>query len=331
MTGGRLAPDELPPAVIEAAVGWMVRLQSGGATPQDHRACEQWQRERPEHAQAWASLNAFSTRMKALPPTLARSALAASREAARPPRRRAVFKGLVLVAGTSGIGLAASPDGGWRSLTASHRTGVGERRRVALADGSVIQMNTATALNARIDAMTRCVQLYAGEILVECARDAASPARPFLVQTAQGAMESDAGRFLVRQLAGRTLVQAIEGWGEVRPGGEDASRRRLAAGHQWVFDAHGGGPVSQPDAADGAAGAWVDGLLVARDMPLAELVGELARYRRGWLRCDEAVAGLRISGVFPIDDLERVLAAIQRTLPVRIRRIGSWVVSLERR
>ena len=47
---------------------------------------------------------------------------------------------------------------------------------------------------------------------------------------------------------------------------------------------------------------------------------------------DLVVASLHVGRRQPRDQLtERVLAAIQRTLPVRVRRLGSWVVSLERR
>ncbi|ANH67255.1 FecR domain-containing protein [Mitsuaria sp. 7] len=343
MTSPGLAPGELHPpvadAAVEAAVAWMVKLQSGRATPQDYQACERWQHERPEHAQAWALMSAFSLRLKALPPALARSTLAATREPEPAPRRRSMLKGLALLAGTAGIGLASSPDGGWQCLAASHRTGVGERRRVALADGSVLHLNTATALDARVDAQERCVDLFAGEVLVECARsngngkgngnrtDAAA-SRPFVVRTAQGRIQTEEGRFIVRQLAARTMVQALEGWVDVSPGSGELPRRRLAPGEQWDFDARGAGAI---EAADGGAGAWVDGLLVARDMPLAALAAELARYRHGWLRCDPAVARLRISGVFPVDDLNRVVAAIQRTLPVRARARTSWWVTLEAR
>ncbi|WP_431286671.1 FecR domain-containing protein [Roseateles chitinivorans] len=343
MTSSSPASGELHPAVVEAAVAWMVKLQSGRATPQDHEACEHWRHERPEHAQAWATLSGFSQRLKTLPPSLARSALAATRELEREraPRRRALLKGVALLAGTAGIGLASSPDGGWKSLAASHRTGVGERRRVALADGSVLHLNTATAVDVRVDAHERCIDLLAGEVLVECARDTgtgtgtstgtgngSATSRPFVVRTAQGRIQADEGRFIVRQLAAQTFVQALDGWVDVSPGSGQLASRRLAAGRQWAFDARGVGAV---EAANGDAGAWVDGVIVARDMPLAALAAELSRYRHGWLRCDPAVARLRISGVFPVDDLHRVIAAIQRTLPVRARTRTSWWVTLEAR
>ena len=61
-------------------------------------------------------------------------------------------------------------------------------------------------------------------------------------------------------------------------------------------------------------------------MRLADFVQELSRYRPGWLRCDPAVADLRVSGVFQIDDTDRALAAVAHALPVRVeRRTRYWV------
>jgi len=67
-------------------------------------------------------------------------------------------------------------------------------------------------------------------------------------------------------------------------------------------------------------GAWATGQLVVWDRPLGEVVAELARYRRGWLVCDPAVAQLRISGVLPIDDTDQALDALQDSFPVQIER-----------
>ena len=39
-------------------------------------------------------------------------------------------------------------------------------------------------------------------------------------------------------------------------------------------------------------------MLLAQDMRLAELVGELGRYRPGVLRCHPGIADLRVSGAF---------------------------------
>lgn len=49
-------------------------------------------------------------------------------------------------------------------------------------------------------------------------------------------------------------------------------------------------------------------MLMADRMPLAEVLAELARYRRGLLRCDPQLARLAVSGAYPLLDLRRTLA-----------------------
>ena len=50
------------------------------------------------------------------------------------------------------------------------------------------------------------------------------------------------------------------------------------------------------------------------------------RYRPGLLRCDPAVAPLRVSGAFQLHDTDAVLAALPATLPVSVRyRTSYWV------
>lgn len=68
------------------------------------------------------------------------------------------------------------------------------------------------------------------------------------------------------------------------------------------------------------------GILPAERMRLDHLLAELSRYRPGLLRCSEAVASLRITGSFQLDDTDAALALVANTLPVRIeRRTRYWV------
>ena len=72
-------------------------------------------------------------------------------------------------------------------------------------------------------------------------------------------------------------------------------------------------------------------MLAARNWRLADLVAELARYRRGFLRCDPAVAELRVSGAFPVNDTDAGLRLLEKTLPVRIHRITPYWVTVAAR
>ena len=112
---------------------------------------------------------------------------------------------------------------------------------------------------------------------------------------------------------------------EVAPLRHLQAMQTLLAGQQLHFDAE---RLGAPRANDAATTAWTQGSLIALDQPLGEVIAELARYRPGVLRCDPAVANLAISGVFPLDQPEQAIAALQRSLPVRAQYRTRWWVTL---
>lgn len=99
---------------------------------------------------------------------------------------------------------------------------------------------------------------------------------------------------------------------------------RLQAGERGRLG--GGGGAESVGVADGADSAWIDGMLIANRMRLDAFIAELARYRRGVLRCDPAVAGQLVTGAFPLHDTDRVLAMLAQVLPVELHaRTAYWV------
>lgn len=67
-------------------------------------------------------------------------------------------------------------------------------------------------------------------------------------------------------------------------------------------------------------------MLLAKNMPLADVVAEIGRYRTGRLHCDPAVAQLRLSGALSLKDTDASLALLAQSLPVRIERLGNGQV-----
>mgnify|MGYP006180137145 CR=1 FL=1 len=61
---------------------------------------------------------------------------------------------------------------------------------------------------------------------------------------------------------------------------------------------------------------------------LAEFLAEAGRYRKGWLGCDSAVADLRLSGVFRLDEPMQMLRNISHLLPVKIVQRTRWWVRI---
>ncbi|AOE84883.1 amino acid ABC transporter substrate-binding protein [Pseudomonas sp. TCU-HL1] len=198
-------------------------------------------------------------------------------------------------------------------------TDSGEHRELRLADRSVVPLNSRSALDIDFDGPQRRLYLRSGEILVKTGHD---DPRPFVVETEQGHLQPLGTRFLVRHEGEATRLIVLESAVAAEP--RNASGERvIRAGEQVLIERQHLGPTAT---APVGAEAWSRGLLVAEDMPLAQLIASLGEYRSGYLGLDPALANLRISGVFPLNDIDKALAALPPNLPVRIERFSGWWV-----
>ena len=327
-----MAADVTAPAddIVRTAIDWMVRLQSGAATAQEHEACRRWRAEQPQHELAWQRLQSLSERVATLPRTLAHGSIGDGETRSRHNRRVAI-KALCLVAGVGLVATGAGMATPWPALMAEYSTRVGERRRVLLADGSVLELNSATAIDAAYDDQRRLIKLHRGEVLITTAGEEGRPYRPFMVHTRVGQARALGTRFQLRDSAAGMRLAVYQGAVAFEAAGaaRAANAVRVDAGQQGLFDRQG--LVGRLSPANEQTLGWVDGVIVADRMPLGELVAELDRYLPGRLRCDPAVASLPISGVFPLDQPARILAAIARTLPVQIDTWTSYWITLRPR
>lgn len=305
----------IPVAVAERALEWLLDLQDDDVPPERIAAWTRWRAEHPDHERAWQRIESVRSQLAPLaaPRT---SAVVRATLAPRPESRarRQAVKTLAIVAFAGGLTWAAEDRVPWRVWTADYRTDVGERRTIVLDDGTRLQMNTASAVDIAFDGNARRVRLRAGEILVTTAKDPHPVARPFLVETAQGTARALGTRYVVRQREADTEVDVFHGAVEVRPRDPAGAPRVVESGYGASFT---GQRVTGLELAQASRAAWAEGFIVARSMRLDRFIEELARYSRDPVSCDPAVAGLRVSGSFPLDDVGKVLAVLSTTLDVR--------------
>lgn len=102
----------------------------------------------------------------------------------------------------------------------------------------------------------------------------------------------------------------------------------VAAGQQVRFTAD---RWDDTTVADPAREAWSRGILLAQDMPLAQVVAELGRYRRGHITVAPEVAGLTVLGSYPLDDFNGTLTMLQKALPIQVRQPLPWWTTIEAR
>ncbi|KAI3591901.1 Iron siderophore sensor protein [Cupriavidus sp. U2] len=306
------------PEVAHAAVEWLVTLQGSDADDATRAAWRRWRDQHPEHARAWAHIEAVNARLarlrgvaSPLASTVASAALTPPRSAGRRHAVRALAT-LFVGGGVAWMTREHTPLQGWLADAA---TAVGEQRRLTLDDGTHLRLNTDTAIDVAFSATERRVVLKRGEIDIETARDTALTPRPFVVATQAATLRPLGTRFVVRHLTDAGWIGVTEGAVSVRPAETVAAERIVMAGQAAQFTARS---VAAPAPLSDAATAWTDGMLVAADMRLDAFLADVDRYRPGHLRCDPAIADLRVSGTFPIADTDRILDALRGMLPVRI-------------
>ena len=301
---------------LAQAVDWYVRLNESTVSPATHSQWQAWLAADPQHAQAWARLEHLQQRLAQAPAAVGAATLEQARQ-----QRRAAVKMLALLLGVGVVGWQGYQLSPWQ---ADYATRVGQRRHLTLADGSRLVLDTDTQVNLHFDGQQRLIQLHRGEVLIQTASDPAR--RPFIVHTEDGSVRALGTRFNVRQLPGQTRVGVLESAVEVRPLHHPTHLQRLNAGQQVTFDRE---HVDAVRALPSGADAWASGMLSVDDWRLADFIGELSRYRAGYLGCAEQVADLRISGAFRLDDIDGVLDNLQISLPVKVRRFSKYWVRIE--
>lgn len=186
------------------------------------------------------------------------------------------------------------------------KTAVGEQRSLTLADRSVVYLNTDSEIRLRWTARERHIDLLRGEARFQVAKNAA---RPFIVATREATVRAVGTVFNVRTGEATTQVAVLEGRVEVNadrgnaesPPVHNAPDLLLAAGQRAAVTRQGveadvGPPIER-------VAAWTERRLVFRGDPLGAVVAEFNRYRTQALIVDDpALAGVRINGVFELDD-----------------------------
>ncbi|MDM4206934.1 ferric citrate uptake sigma factor regulator FecR [Klebsiella spallanzanii] len=300
---------------LRSASHWYAVLSDGRVSPQQEARWQVWYEQNNENQWAWQQVENLRQQMGQLPGGLASRALRDSRMA-----RRHVLKGLLLL-------LVAG--GGWRlwdselaeGLRADYRTAKGMPSQQRLTDGTLLTLNTESAADVRFDAQQRLIHLRYGEIAIQTAHD--SQQRPFRVQTREGMMTALGTEFTVRQFAGGTQLAVQQH--AVEAVLASGSTQRVNAGESLWFTRD---RFSALVKINGDENSWTQGILTFRDTPLSEVVATVARYRSGMLRCDPAVANLRLSGTFPLGHPDAILQVIAQTLPIKLQFVTRYWVTL---
>jgi len=322
---GTLNGESLPDAIVDDAILWAVKLNYNHVSEQNQQAFEAWLNADPLPAKAWQRIRLMQAEFSSLPEKLALQTLnkvEASRQTLHLDRRQALK--LLSLSGVFAMsGWLAHQHTPWQRLLADASTAIGEQRTVTLADGSVIQLNTGTAISTELDPTQRTIILHRGEILITTGvDDAFSNKRPFWVQTPVGKLQALGTRFVVKLEQDRALVSVQQGAVELHPANSNESLIVPAGERRWLT-------VDKTQAAANSGfedDAWADGVIAGQNIRLADLLTELARYRHGVVHCDPRIKELRVSGIFHLKNTDQALQFLVQTQPIKLNyRTRFWV------
>ncbi|MFT4066549.1 FecR domain-containing protein [Paraburkholderia sp.] len=320
LAGGQPISD----AVADQAAGWLTLLMSGEATDHDRMRLQQWRDAHADHERAWKHIETVTGRFRLMEPDAAYKVLSPLNGPKALARRKAL--NLLLWGGAiGGAWVLTSRTRTWQTAIADYRTATGEQRTVSLSDGTRILLNTASAIDVRYDGQRRLVRLVAGEVMIVTGHREATGGidrRPFVVATDEGHIRALGTRFTVRQDDGRTAVAVLQSAVEIRPN-DTSDVLVLREGERTTFSRRAiDAALPSPD----RDAAWTRGQIVADNVRLGDFLADLSRYRPGIVRCEPDAANLRFSGVFPLDDTDRILQTLPTVLPVEVvLRSRYWV------
>lgn len=303
--------------VFEAAASWYVQFQSEPPSPAQHQAWQHWVESNPAHLAAWNQMEQLQRHLGAMPRDLTRRALSSTQQ------RRHVLKLLLILAGTGYVGWNVQRHTALGNVWADYSTRVGQRRKIELADGTRVYLNTNTAVDVLFDGQQRLIRLRSGEILVRTGK--LGDTRPFFVETGEGRVQALGTRFSVHQLSGSTRVGVLEDRVSIQPNDQAGATRLLNAGEGADFDNNSIGAIHPYRLSEAA---WINGQLIVLNALLGDVVREVGRYRSGIVQCDERSARLRVSGTFRLDSTDAVLANLQASLPISVRYFTRYWVSI---
>ena len=331
----------------EVAADWFGR-RDGGLSHAEEQDLRAWLDADPRHARAFARLAVASDALNQL--SAFRPAASASPDPdlpllspSKPARTRTRRSRWVAVTLAAAAALTFASVVGWQkyslrpTFTETAATEVGGLRKLVLPDGSMIELNTDSAVDIAFGRQARLVTLLRGEAHFNVAKDSA---RPFIVSVNNVAVRAVGTAFNIRLKGESIEVLVTEGRvrlddslhrGSLLPPSPAATEPPvLAAGHRALIRTD---ILKQKGSATPAVVTAVAEKEISRELawqqkrlefgptPLAVIVAEFNRYNRHQLvLADAELKSLSVGGSFEATGHETLVRLLESSFGISAER-----------
>lgn len=182
----------------------------------------------------------------------------------------------------------------------AYDTPVGGRKIVNLADGSRVQLNTASVVRTAVTENEREVWLDKGEAFFEVKHDG----RPFVVHAGNRRITVLGTKFSVRRDGEKVTVSVVEGRVRIddaaAPVAASASSATITGGVVAISQGDATLVTQRSEERVEKALAWREGMLSFDQASLSDVAAEFSRYNaKPLIVTDRDAASIRIGGMFP--------------------------------
>lgn len=317
------APQESMTDAAAQAEHWVVRLASGELETAELAAFKAWLAADPAHRIAFDNERALWQMLDQ-----ARGAFAPA-----PPPRRSRLRRLtrlatprraLAAAAAAAIVMVLAPNAVLR-FQADAIAGRGEIRTVALPDGSKAMLDSEAAIDIAYSDSERRVHLLRGKAWFTVKHD---DPRAFRVAALGGVTQDIGTAFEVDRGAKAVTVSVTEGAVSVSsPGSGDGPILRASERARYLE----GGAVERIEAMDQSRiAAWRRGIIVVDNLPIAEAIADVARYRKGYTWVIGSTKSAPVSGIFRTDAPDEALATLTQMAGLQVMRLPGDVVIVRR-
>jgi transmembrane sensor len=204
-------------------------------------------------------------------------------------------------------------------------TEIGAREIVPLADGTQVELNTATTLRAAVKNQVREVWLDQGEVYFEVVHDAL---RPFVIHAGSRTLVDLGTKFSVRRNGDRVEVAVVSGRVQLEDGSAAISSTPVTFTKGDIAIIQGKSTSVAPNSIDKVNDllSWRQGLLIFDQSTLTDAASEFNRYsQRKLVITDPAIARMRISGRFESSNVEAFTRLLRQAYGLHVADEGAVV------
>jgi transmembrane sensor len=298
-------------ALDERARRWLVQVHGGAMTAPERAEFEAWLGADVENREAYRRIEQLWRDVSVV------GALSEVDVSTTAFRRRRPYLSLVAASVVLAVALA------FLLLTTGstvYRTGRGEVRELALADGSHVTLGARSKLRVKFVDTERRAELETGEAFFSVAKDRT---RPFYVRAGDTVVRVVGTQFDLRHGAENVRVAVREGVVEVMPAAHaqqpetSVSKRTLTAGQEAVSS----GAAIEVHSIAVEPGAWRAGRLSYENTRLAEVIADANRYSVDEIVfADDRLREVSVTTAFRTDEIDAMLDSLAGSQPIVVDR-----------